>query len=283
LKADVGESVAPRRGARVADLIEQWLEVVALTRRPRTASSYERLVKRYVVPRFGKLEPRAIGRNLIEAWHGEIAAQTAAGIEANRAIAAFSSFLSWAERDGLIDRNPAKGVRRRPENQRHTFLDGDEIKAAHAALDVLAQRRAALTLQLILHTGCRLGEALRLAREQIDPKRSLWIKAASTTKQKRVHVAPLSTTALRAAQELLRVGGPSTYDEARRAWERVRVVIDRPDVRIHDLRHTRASALARAGASLLQIGKVLGHTAPATTARYSHLVSQDLADLVERA
>ena len=33
----------------------------------------------------------------------------------------------------------------------------------------------------------------------------------------------------------------------------------------------------------MQIGKVLGHTAPATTARYSHLVDSDLVDLVERA
>jgi site-specific recombinase XerD len=49
------------------------------------------------------------------------------------------------------------------------------------------------------------------------------------------------------------------------------------------LRHSRASALARGGASLMQIGKVLGHTAPATTARYSHLVDRDLVDLIERS
>ena len=29
----------------------------------------------------------------------------------------------------------AKGVRRRPENQRQVFLDADEIAAAHTALD----------------------------------------------------------------------------------------------------------------------------------------------------
>jgi len=33
----------------------------------------------------------------------------------------------------------------------------------------------------------------------------------------------------------------------------------------------------------MQIGKVLGHTAPATTARYAHLVDRDLVDLVERS
>ena len=61
------------------------------------------------------------------------------------------------------------------------------------------------------------------------------------------------------------------------------MVIGRPDVRIHDLRHTRATALARNGASLMQIGRVLGHTAPVSTARYAHLVDSDLVDLVERS
>ena len=109
----------------------------------------------------------------------------------------------------------------------------------------------------------------------------MWIKPAATTKQKRLHIAPLSKDALAVAQELLAIG-PPTYDQVRAVWDRVRTAIGRPDVRIHDLRHSRASALARSGATLLQIGKVLGHTAPPTTARYSHLVDRDLADLVER-
>ena len=40
LKADTGETVAPGRGGRVADLIEQWRDVVKLTRRPSTANGY---------------------------------------------------------------------------------------------------------------------------------------------------------------------------------------------------------------------------------------------------
>jgi integrase len=279
LRVDVGESVAPRRGARVEDLVEQWRGIVDLTRRPRTASSYDRLVRRYVVPRFGRLDPRAISRNAVEQWHGGIAAR--APIEANRALATLSAFCSWLERDRVIERNPCRGVRRRPENERHVFLDAGEIAAAHGALDALANRRAALVLQLCLHSGCRLGEALNLTAEQIDGNRRLWIKLAASTKQRKLHIAPLAPAALAAAQELLRLG-PSDYDACRRAWERVRALIGRPDVRIHDLRHTRASALARNGATLLQIGRLLGHTTPATTARYTHLVSQDLVDLVER-
>ena len=73
------------------------------------------------------------------------------------------------------------------------------------------------------------------------------------------------------------------YEDCRQAWLRARKLIGREDVRVHDLRHSRASSLARNGASLMQIGKVLGHTAPATTARYAHFIDSDLVDLIERS
>ena len=45
------------------------------------------------------------------------------------------------------------------------------------------------------------------------------------------------------------------------------------DVRIHDLRHAFASVAASSGMGLPIIGKMLGHTQAATTARYAHLAS----------
>jgi integrase len=280
LKADTGEAVAPGRGGRVADLIEQWRAVVKLTRRPGTAAGYCHMIDNHVLPAFGKFEPRAITRNSVEAWHGEMAQRTP--INANRALGVLSAFLSWLEHDHKIERNPCRGVRRRPENQRQVFLDADEIAAAHVALAGVNKRAAALAIRLALLTGARIGETLSLAADQLNAKRRIWIKPAAHTKQKRLHIVPLQPEALSVAQELLRIGLPN-YEDCRRAWRRTKAIIGRPDVRIHDLRHSRASALARGGASLMQIGKVLGHTAPATTARYSHLVDRDLVDLIERS
>jgi site-specific recombinase XerD len=52
---------------------------------------------------------------------------------------------------------------------------------------------------------------------------------------------------------------------------------------MHDLRHTYASVLASAGLSLPVIGALLGHSQPATTARYSHLFDDPLRAATERA
>ena len=47
-------------------------------------------------------------------------------------------------------------------------------------------------------------------------------------------------------------------------------------MRIHDLRHSFASVAVGSGMSLPMIGKLLGHTQPATTARYTHLAADPM-------
>lgn len=141
LQADLGEMVDPDRGVRVTELVGRWREVVAVTRRPSTARNYEQMIRRHIVPAFGRSKPRAITRNDVEHWHGRLAQETP--MSANRALAVLSAFMNWLERDNKIDRNPCKGVRRRPERQRQVLLDESEIAAAHAARSTPTPRAAA--------------------------------------------------------------------------------------------------------------------------------------------
>jgi site-specific recombinase XerD len=94
---------------------------------------------------------------------------------------------------------------------------------------------------------------------------------------------PLQPEALAVAQELAARPDRPGYLACLKVWTRVRAAIGRPDCKIHDLRHSRASQLARNGASLPMIGALLGHSSPMLTARYSHLVDSDLRALVERS
>lgn len=55
----------------------------------------------------------------------------------------------------------------------------------------------------------------------------------------------------------------------------------KPTVRIHDLRHSFASILVSAGASLPLIGQMLGHTQVQTTQRYAHLFDDPLRKAAE--
>lgn len=54
------------------------------------------------------------------------------------------------------------------------------------------------------------------------------------------------------------------------------------NVRLHDLRHTYASHLVSSGLALPIVGQLLGHTQPATTARYAHLADDPLREATNR-
>jgi integrase len=56
-------------------------------------------------------------------------------------------------------------------------------------------------------------------------------------------------------------------------WRAIRAMAGLDDMRLHDLRHAFASVAASSGMGLPIIGKILGHTQAATTARYAHLAS----------
>ena len=60
--------------------------------------------------------------------------------------------------------------------------------------------------------------------------------------------------------------------EINRVWYAVRHAAGLDDVRLHDLRHSFASAVASAGGSLLMIRSLLGHKDTKTTAKYAHLL-----------
>jgi integrase len=59
------------------------------------------------------------------------------------------------------------------------------------------------------------------------------------------------------------------------------VMVAQPSVRLHDLRHSFASILVSAGASLPLIGQMLGHTQVQTTQRYAHLYDDPLRKAAE--
>jgi integrase len=87
-----------------------------------------------------------------------------------------------------------------------------------------------------------------------------------------------------ARSELVFPGGDNGTNKVRiqRFWHRLCQDVGLTDLRIHDLRHSFASELVSSGASLPLIGALLGHSNPATTARYAHLFDDAQRAAVER-
>ncbi|MFO0344859.1 MAG: tyrosine-type recombinase/integrase [Labrys sp. (in: a-proteobacteria)] len=209
-------------------------------------------------------------------------------VRANRLGEILRKMFNLSVRWRIRADNPAAGFARNAEAPRDRYLSTDELGRLSAALDAHPNRRAADAVRLILLTGARRGEVLNARWDQFDLDAAVWIKPAATTKQRRLHRAPISVSAA-ALLRTIRLRVPEECEwvfpgeaegkplqDIKRFWEDVRAKADLPAVRIHDLRHTFASLLVSGGMTLPMIGKLLGHTQVQTTQRYAHLLDDPL-------
>jgi integrase len=139
---------------------------------------------------------------------------------------------------------------------------------------------AVAAVKLLIFTGARLGEVLGLRWDWIDFERGEARLPDSKTGAKTLHLPPPALAVLAALPQL--DGNPYLIAGAKpgaalvnleKPWRAIRASAGLDDVRLHDLRHAFASIAASSGMGLPIIGKMLGHSQPATTARYAHLAS----------
>jgi integrase len=160
-------------------------------------------------------------------------------------------------------------------------------------------KHAAAAIRLLILTGARLSEILTARWDYVDWERGLLLLPDSKTGKKAIY---LPAPALAVLEDLPRIKdnpyiiagqGPrkrkaadasakkkpdegSARVDLKKPWAAVSKHAGLEGVRIHDLRHSFASIGAGASLGLPIIGKLLGHTQPATTARYSHLDADPL-------
>jgi integrase len=214
----------------------------------------------------------------------------------NRYRAAISAVLTWCERKSppWINSNPARKTSHRPETAGRTrFLSADERAALLAEARQSASRDLYLAVVLSLATGGRQGEVMSLRWPDVDLQRGS--VAFRDTKNGDPRAVPLPAGVVGLLRDRCRVVRldtdlvfPSVKDPQKPIDLRVsfRVALRRAgisDFRWHDLRHSAASALADLGASLLDIGTILGHRSEQTTKRYAHLTDSRLRHLIEQA
>ena len=74
----------------------------------------------------------------------------------------------------------------------------------------------------------------------------------------------------------------TTPFDIRKAWVKALKESGIDHCRFHDLRHTAASNLVRAGRTLFEVATLLGHSSIQMTQRYSHLAIQDILEMVDQ-
>ena len=297
-----------RKAPTVSELLDRYLsEHVESKNKPSTAKNIRNQIARYILPALGNLKVVDVARADISRFHSGLASTPYA---ANRALALLSKVFSlaevWGERPDHS--NPCTRIERFEEKSRERFLSEKEFATLGAVLaqaeagplaiqgkikPALINRQAIIAIRLLIFTGARVSEILGLRWEYInwDAKRAEL--PDSKTGKKHVHIPP-------AALEILRkldlpdtgngyvVRGKSGDDpeiplvNIKDPWGFIRKAANLDGVRIHDLRHSFASAAVSGGMSLPILGALMGHLDVKTTNRYAHLSDDPLRDAAEQ-
>ncbi len=219
---------------------------------------------------------------------------------ANRYVAALQAVLTRAQKHWYwLTVNPASMVAKLQEPPgRERFLSQAEIDRLLGACQDSASPDLYPLVLIALTTGARLGEITGLRWSAVDLERDLFflrVGKVNATKGE-VRAVPIASAvkellkARKAARKVitLREDGllfPSTTSarrpiNCRDGWLSATKRAGLEGFHFHDLRHTHASLLAAHGASLLEIGRILGHKTTSTTARYSHFTQDHSHTLV---
>ena len=270
-------------GKSLAVVLEQFMaEHVRPKLKARTATEYQRTARLHILPRLGRRPLGELKRQDIAKLHHELASTP---YQANRTLALLSKFFGWAEKHGLRPdgSNPCRHVEKYREGRRERFLSQAELSRLGDALREAEQDKTCspwviAAIRLLTLTGARRNEILTLQWEHVSEEHGCLMLPNSKTGRKAVRLSPPSLAVLHDIPRL--EGNPYVIcgEKAGRhlvnieqPWRRIRKAAQLDDVRLHDLRHSFASVAASGGQSLVVIGKMLGHSQPATTARYAHL------------
>jgi integrase len=195
--------------------------------------------------------------------------------------------LTYAERLELRApaSNPCRGLERYAEEKRKRPLTGAELALLWRHLDQIGDRESPwviAALRLLMLTGCRKGEILTLKWADVDRQAGLLRLRDSKTGPREIVLSSMALEVLDRIPKQLKnpyviVGerDGSHLVNLAKPWNRIRRQLGFPDVRIHDLRHTVATMLARSS-PLVVVRDVLGHQQFETTSGYSHSAKDDV-------
>ena len=283
---------AARAGLTLGEVATRFLEQhVEARRKPATQRLYKLVVNNHLRPKFGTTPIAEVTMADVVKLHHRLRATP---YLANRVLAVTSKLMAWAEQQRYREAgtNPARGIEKYREEPRRRYLTTNELKRLGCALRV-GERRGALTpsaltaIRLLTFTGARVSEILGLRWIEVDLPGGALNLADSKTGRKVILLSAPAREVLDAWPKW--AGSPFVFPGERRgknkgehrvdlndAWSWVRRRAKIPDVRLHDLRHSYASIAVSAGQTLPIIGALLGHSQPATTARYAHLMDHPL-------
>ena len=244
--------------------------------------------KNHILPYFGLKNMVEIKKSEIITLHSNmVQKKKLAPATANKVLIFISHAFNVAMQLEIkgIEVNPASKIK--PyllNNARERYLTKEE---AARLIEVINQTQQNIHLKYIIPmlilTGARRGEVLKAKHEDFNLNQLCWTIPTSKSGKKRV--LPITPQLLELYKSIPKDDTPYLFASAKSkkpyvtiyvSWNSARTRAGLKDLRMHDLRHSFASALVNNGRSLYEVQTLLGHSTSKMTQRYAHLSNESL-------
>lgn len=195
-----------------------------------------------------------------------------------------NAYFGWLHRDGLIKINPMNNIST-PKEQK-------KIKEIYSDLDMESLKDGSKTIRdkaiicLLKSSGCRVGEIVRLNRNDIDYANRQFTVLGKGNKQRTAYMDMVTAKVLKQYIDSRKDDLPALFIGKRKErlhedgircmlrtlWKELGIKHVHP----HKFRRTEATELARRGMPIEQIRQFLGHEKIDTTLRYVNIDQDDV-------
>src|SRR5215210_2071611 len=249
---------------RVDDLVDAFIRQHVSKRR--SAAEISRILKREIVGRWGSRSVHDVTRRDVIELVSEIV-DRGAPVSANKTLQMAKTFFTWCVGRAIIDRSPCEGVKQPTrEVPRDRVLSDDELGRVIRAARQIGGPYGGI-VELLALTAQRREEVAQLTWDELDLEKQVWTIPGTRAKNGKPHMVHLSDIAMRVLDAQPRTGTYvfATADRPFRNFVHAKPKLDRKagvsGWRLHDLRRTAISGMARLGVAPHVADKILNHTA----------------------
>ena len=248
---------------RVEDLVE--LFITEHVSKIRSAREISRLLRREVIPTWGARSIHDIGKRQVIELVAEVAARGTPSA-ANKLLKMIKAFFGWCVGRAILDTSPANGLAAPArEKARDRVLEDDELARILSAARQMDGPYGGI-VELLALTGQRREEVAKLTWGEVDLASRTWTLPASRTKNGKWHIVHLSMEAIAVLRRAPRLGkfvfslsGTKAFSGFSAGKRMIDEVCGVSDWRLHDLRRTCVSGMARLGVAPHVADKILNH------------------------
>ena len=217
-------------------------------------------------PELAAIKPKDLTARDCDAWFRKVSANYSAPL-ANNMLGSLRMAIEFAQKGGLIFRDPSEGVKRMRPQPKHLVLPDAKTfkkfalairKAKNSKKPSWQSPACADLVEFLAYSGARLNEASAVLWKDVDEKRGMILLRETKGGAKRwVPIIPamkeLLTRLPKKGEKLLRV------NEAEKSMTRAAKEIGMDRITHHDLRHLFATTCIESGVDIPTVARWLGH------------------------